>query len=534
MILPPENKNQKLVIQVVETDDSFLVQFLTFLASVSLVVLSALLVLIFWARPAFLETVSAPTRDLLHQFKQNLGERAVQALHLLEPPETVATEVHLPAPNPLPSFMTADDMVNGQVKEDLGKTEPLDAITPNSVLDDPLNRISEDFKVPAALKPRVAFWFDIYTRYTSLFHILHHDRYPWIIFKVVDTTPFMSTKGPEWLRRDRGNRAAHREQAQIEATLIRMSKLSDFSALTEVERDLYEKLKLLPGPRRKVFRMAAASIRDQLGQRDFFINGLRNSARYLPYMEETFRQRNVPVELTRLPFVESSFNEKAESRVGASGIWQIMPQTGRAYLIVNDTIDERNAPLKATRVAAYIFHSYNHVLKSWPLTVTSYNHGIGNIQIAIRRAQSRDLPTIIERYHDGDFKFASSNFFTCFLAALHAEKYQEIVFPTVAKSGLREREVVQISRRLRIDQVMRLAGIDRDQLLDYNLDLQHAVLHKAFLPKGYELHLPPGAKERLLIGLNESQPLAKPVAARKQTAQRADGNVKTSTTAGST
>jgi membrane-bound lytic murein transglycosylase D len=279
--------------------------------------------------------------------------------------------------------------------------------------------------------------------------------------------------------------------------------------------------------------MAAESVRDQLGQRDFFINGLRNSARYLPYMEEEFRRRNLPVELTRLPFVESSFNEKAESRVGASGIWQIMPQTGRAYLIVNDAIDERNAPLKATRVAAYIFKTYNHVLKSWPLTVTSYNHGIGNIQIAIRRAQSRDLPTIIDRYHDGDFKFASSNFYTCFLAALHAEKYQEIVFPTVAKSGLQEREVVQISRRLRVDQVLRMAGIDRDQLVEYNLDLQHAILHKSFLPRGYELHLPPGARERLLVGLTEG-PAPRPVVARKQTAQRLDGTVKTSTTDGST
>jgi membrane-bound lytic murein transglycosylase D len=533
MLLPPEKKNQSLVIQVVETDDSILVQLLTFMASASLVILSTLLILIFWVRPPFLEAVAAPTRELLQQFKQQMGERVLRALHLAEVPSTAAAEIHLPAPNPMPSFMTADDVLSGQPDADLGKSEPLDAITPNRVLDDPLNRISEDFRIPPALRPRVAFWFDIYTRYSSLFHILHHDRYPWIIFKVVDTTPFMSTKGPEWLRRDRGNRAAHREQAQIEATLVRMSKLTDFTALTEFERDLYERLKPIPGPRRRVFRMAAESVRDQLGQRDFFINGLRNSARYLPYMEEEFRRRNLPVELTRLPFVESSFNEKAESRVGASGIWQIMPQTGRAYLIVNDAIDERNAPLKATRVAAYIFKTYNHVLKSWPLTVTSYNHGIGNIQIAIRRAQSRDLPTIIDRYHDGDFKFASSNFYTCFLAALHAEKYQEIVFPTVAKSGLQEREVVQISRRLRVDQVLRMAGIDRDQLVEYNLDLQHAILHKSFLPRGYELHLPPGARERLLVGLTEG-PAPRPVVARKQTAQRLDGTVKTSTTDGST
>src|SRR5882757_6096947 len=39
-------------------------------------------------------------------------------------------------------------------------------------LNDPQNRISNDFKVPKNLFPRTAFWFDIYTKYGSQDHVI--------------------------------------------------------------------------------------------------------------------------------------------------------------------------------------------------------------------------------------------------------------------------------------------------------------------------------------------------------------------------
>ena len=64
-------------------------------------------------------------------------------------------------------------------------------------------------------------------------------------------------------------------------------------------------------------------------------------------------EEGLPVELTRLPLVESCFNIDAYSKVGAAGIWQFMPKTGRQYgLTSNAVIDERSDPEKATRAAA--------------------------------------------------------------------------------------------------------------------------------------------------------------------------------------
>ena len=74
--------------------------------------------------------------------------------------------------------------------------------------------------------------------------------------------------------------------------------------------------------------------------------GIGYSSQYLPVMENIFKERELPVELTRLPFVESSFNVEAFSKAGASGIWQFMPATGSQLMKVGDRVDERHlAPL---------------------------------------------------------------------------------------------------------------------------------------------------------------------------------------------
>lgn len=366
------------------------------------------------------------------------------------------------------------------------------------ILKDFSGRMSVEFKIPEGLRERTDFWFDIYTRYGEAHHIIHHVRFPWIVYKVVDTTELLlNGKGPLWLRRDRGAKLAKKEAEEIRKVLKRLAARRNYDNLSPQERELYDKLLSVPGNRKAVFRAAANSVRGQLGQKDFFQRGLINSSRYLPYMEEEFKKFGLPTELTRMPFVESSFNEDARSKVGASGIWQIMPRTGKAYMMVSDLIDERNSPLKATSAAARLLRSYYHAMNSWSLAITSYNHGIGNIQKAIRRASSRDLALIIERYHEGDFRFASSNFFTCFLAALYAEKYHELIFKDIPREPLQETEMIRLSGATRASLVAKMTGLDKDMLLRYNLDLRNAIRKNASIPRGYTLHLPPGYKDRL-------------------------------------
>ncbi len=378
----------------------------------------------------------------------------------------------------------------------------------DKILSDSSNRISPEFKIHEGLRQRTAFWFDIYTRYGEAHHIVHHVLYPWIVFKVVDTTDLLqNSKGPKWLRRDRSQKLGRATTKNIRAALYRLAKRKSYAKLPALEQELFETLKAVPGPRRKVILTAARNVRSQLGQRDFFERGLINSSKYIPYMEEEFKRLGLPTELTRMPFVESSFNEDARSKVGASGIWQIMPRTGKAYMIVSDNIDERNNPIKATAAAGRLLRSYYRAMKSWPLTITSYNHGIGNIQTAIKRARSRELHEIIERYHGGHFKFASSNFYTCFLAALYAEKYNELLFKDTPREPLQRIETLKLAGKTRVRYLEKITGLPSAELLRYNLDLRLAIRRNAYLPRGFNLHLPPGYKDRVLrqIGTQDTR-----------------------------
>ena len=52
---------------------------------------------------------------------------------------------------------------------------------------------------------------------------------------------------------------------------------------------------------------------------------------YFPMFEEAFAKQNVPLEIKYLAIVESALNPKAVSRMGATGLWQFMYQTGKQY-----------------------------------------------------------------------------------------------------------------------------------------------------------------------------------------------------------
>jgi membrane-bound lytic murein transglycosylase D len=165
-------------------------------------------------------------------------------------------------------------------------------------------------------------------------------------------------------------------------------------------------------------------------------------------MEHIFRQSGVPIELTRLPFVESSFNVKARSRVGASGIWQFMRYTGRRFMRINYAVDERNEPLRATEAAAKLFRMNYNMLNQWPLAVTGYNHGPAGVQRVVKKFNTDNIVELVDERH-GRFGFASANFYACFLAALEVEKNANKYFSNQAFWDMPyETQKVQLTRNI--------------------------------------------------------------------------------------
>lgn len=363
-------------------------------------------------------------------------------------------------------------------------------LTHYEILKDPENRIQQEFKMNTALKWRTQFWFDIYTRYTDKDHVLHHARYPWIIFEVVNTDAIFKKKLNFFTKHYRANKLVASRRATIINTLKKLSKRKSYKNLIGLEKKLYKTLKYVRGQRSKVFKEAYKNLRKQLGQKTFFETGLANSTKYLSHMEEEFERQGLPRELTRLPFVESSFNEKAQSKVGASGIWQIMPLTGRSYMKVTRYIDERNSPLKATLMAAKELKRNYKILNSWPLAITAYNHGVGSVKRAIRHVKSDNFVKILNGYSDDSFGFASKNFYPSFVAALHAQMYHNQIFTDIDFRSPLKFQMVRLDKSTRVKEFLKKFNVAKEDLLNFNLDLKKAIQHNIALPKGLTIYLP--------------------------------------------
>ena len=100
-----------------------------------------------------------------------------------------------------------------------------------------------------------------------------------------------------------------------------------------------------------------------------------------------------------MAIVESALNPVAVSRMGATGLWQFMYNTGKMYnLTINSFIDERRDPIKSTYAACKYFKDMYAIYGDWLLVIASYNCGPGNVNKAIRRAGGKKDFWAISKY----------------------------------------------------------------------------------------------------------------------------------------
>jgi membrane-bound lytic murein transglycosylase D len=278
-----------------------------------------------------------------------------------------------------------------------------------------------DFPRPAALEPRITFWRQIFAEYSEYQLVLHDSKYPWKVIKVLDFRPLKKSGASPAAIAQTMNATEKRERILIDRMFGRLHQKRDHpESLTADERRLWKLYGDMRAPNR--FQAARGRVRAQRGLREHFSKAVTVSGRYLPHMEKIFRDAGLPIELTRMPFVESSFNVEAYSKVGAAGIWQFMPTTARHYMRMNEVVDDRRDPLFSTEAAARHLAEDYRALKSWPLAVTAYNHGRGGLVKGMKKLGTRNLADLIQRYESPSFGFASKNFYTSFLAALDAHR----------------------------------------------------------------------------------------------------------------
>ena len=108
---------------------------------------------------------------------------------------------------------------------------------------------------------------------------------------------------------------------------------------------------------------------------------------YFPIIEEELLREGLPVELRALPIIESALSPTAVSPMGAVGLWQFMPTTGKSYgLEINSLVDERRDPVRSTQAACRYLKDLYAIYNDWSLAIAAYNCGPGNVNKAIARS----------------------------------------------------------------------------------------------------------------------------------------------------
>ena len=187
---------------------------------------------------------------------------------------------------------------------------------------------------------------------------------------------------------------------------------------------------------------------------------------YMPIFEETFRQYGLPMELKYVAIIESALNPRAESRVGATGIWQFMYRTALNYgLRIDSYVDERMDPIASADAAARYFRDAYRIFGDWPLAISAYNCGSGNVNKAIKRAGGKTDFWSVYEYLPRETRGYVPAMVGAMYAINYANEYGLHADPLAIPVYV---DTFHVHRNIHLGQVSEVLGIPLDDLRDLN------------------------------------------------------------------
>ncbi len=333
----------------------------------------------------------------------------------------------------------------------------------------------DEFYTPVNLEDNVEFWKKIYTEVSLEEGLLHDREYPLVIYSKIHTG-------------GSGSRRVKAERAEVRSALRNIDTKPE-QEWTDREREIVDMFKRHASM--DAVKGAQDRIRFQRGQKERFKSGLKRSGAYLDTIRAILDDYGLPDRIAYLPHVESSFRYNAYSKVGAAGLWQFMRGTGRRFMKIGYNIDERLDPIRASHAAAKLLkHNYSQ-LGSWPLAITAYNHGLYGIKRAVAATGTKDIGEIISKHRSRSFKFASKNFYTCFIAASTIAMNAEDYFPGLAYNSPVSRKDLKLRYYMRPGLIVSASGVSKGVFKEYNPAIRPAVYqYNKLIPKGAVIHFP--------------------------------------------
>ncbi len=211
---------------------------------------------------------------------------------------------------------------------------------------------------------------------------------------------------------------------------------------------------------------------------------------YFPMFEQILDEQGMPLEFKYLAVIESALNPNAQSWCGATGLWQFMYGTGLMYgLKINNYVDERKDPVKATYAACQYFKDMYALYHDWLLVIAAYNCGPGNVNRAIRMSGGHYNFWKIMPYLPTETR----GYVPAFIAATYVLNYHEehniVKFSETPVKYVTD--TVHVDSKLTFAQLSQSLQIDEDQLRMLNPSYKLGVLpHPSESGKTYVLRLP--------------------------------------------
>lgn len=212
--------------------------------------------------------------------------------------------------------------------------------------------------------------------------------------------------------------------------------------------------------------------------RAYFDRTINRSKPYMYHIATEVKKRNMPAEIALLPFIESAYVTKAKSHVGASGLWQFMPATGRHYGLEKTALYDGRHDVYAATNAALNYLEYLHGLfGDWSLALAAYNWGEGNVGRAINRARAQGLEPTYENLRMPD---ETRNYVPKLLAVRNIVSNPQAYGMNVSEiSNQPYFKAVDIDKPIDRSAITRLANIDESEFLALNPAFNAPV----FIPK---------------------------------------------------
>ena len=351
----------------------------------------------------------------------------------------------------------------------------------------------------------IGFWEKIFTHYESNQVVLHDDRDLRLIYYVKE---FDAGPGSDVKEARRQRKVLDGEITSLKRDLEIINRLGPDSS------QLNSRQKVIAGKLRELGYSFDAStiyqlklrLRYQRGIRDKVRDSLIRSGRYLYIMKDIFRRNGLPEDLAYLPHVESSFDYNAYSSAGAAGVWQFTRGTGRSYLRISGSVDERLDPIKATEAAARLLKENYEALGTWAMTMTSYNYG-RNGMLRAKQLYGTDFRKIVDNHNSRYFGFASRNFYAEFLTAMKVAKNYQDYFEELPIESPRLFETIRLERSYDAGYFTSVPGISLEILADYNPHISRILKRSMkIIPAGVDVRVPMHTHDAVIAALESAGP----------------------------